>query len=325
VGGGPEFPHWLCRVLDAWDTPVAYRCRVSEIILEGKRAVGVRVLRGRKDEPDEIRCKHVVAACDVEALYERMLPPGTIDETLLQKLRDADLYDSSVTISLGLDTDPRTLGLGEEAISFYDETLTRAELRSGDPHKAGITVMAPSVRDPSLAPEGKGTVQVYVKANIADWDEWRTEPGYVRGDAYEAFKQEFTDAILARVEARVAPGLREHIEISDTATPITHWRWTGNRQGSIMGASPSPSNISAGLAHYATPVKNLLLGGMWAEYGGGVPVAVRAGVNSALLILKTERPAEFRALSAVLDGKRVPQAEWRTLPAVSRSRTSSSC
>lgn len=88
----------------------------------------------------------------------------------------------------------------------------------------------------------------------------------------------------------------------------------GNRNGSIMGASPSDQNIRAGLAHYQTPVKNLLLGGMWAEYGGGVPVAVRAGINSALLVLQRERPVEAQALSAMLDGKAPCQASWRTLP-----------
>jgi hypothetical protein len=45
---------------------------------------------------------------------------------------------------------------------------------------------------------------------------------------------------------------------------------------------------------------------MWAEYGGGVPVAVRAGLNSALIILKKEKPVAFRILRSVADGKTAP-------------------
>ena len=70
-----------------------------------------------------------------------------------------------------------------------------------------------------------------------------------------------------------------------------------------MGATPSRRNMRAGVAHYRTPVENLLLGGHWAEYGGGVPVAVRAGTNSALLVLRRERPAAFESLCEVMDGR----------------------
>ena len=55
---------------------------------------------------------------------------------------------------------------------------------------------------------------------------------------------------------------------------------------------------------------------MWAEYGGGVPVAMRAGVNSALLVLQEERPEAFRALSAALDGRRGPGATSPALRAL---------
>ena len=322
TGGGPELPRWLCQVLAAWDVPVVYQCRVQEVLLEGKRAVGVRVAWGKAEH--EIRSKYVVAACDLEALYERMLPPGTVGEDRLAALRDADLYDSSVTISLGLDTDPRALGFGEEMLSLIDEGRTRDENRSGDPRLAAITILAPSVRDPSLAPPGKGTLMIYVKANIAFGERWRTGPDYERGEAYRAFKEEYTQAVLERVEAACAPGLRQHIEVCDTATPVSHRRWTGNRDGSIMGQRPTKANIRARLASYKTPVENLLLGGMWAEFGGGVPVAMRAGANSALLILQREKPTAFKLYCKVMDGKLDPREltspALRVLPAEGDAR-----
>jgi hypothetical protein len=46
-----------------------------------------------------------------------------------------------------------------------------------------------------------------------------------------------------------------------------------------------------------------LLGGHWAELGGGVPIAAKAGANAALLIFKKEHNNAFKVLSAYMDGK----------------------
>jgi len=61
-----------------------------------------------------------------------------------------------------------------------------------------------------------------------------------------------------------------------------------------MGQSPTRRNIKAGLAGCRTPVRNLFIGGHWAEYGGGVPVAMKAGVNAALMILRECSKTQFR-------------------------------
>jgi len=130
---------------------------------------------------------------------------------------------------------------------------------------------------------------------------------YQRNEAYKKLKQEIAEALIQRVEQRIAPGLREHILFYDVATPVTHWRYTGNKNGTMMGAKPGRQNMQGKIAHYQTPVKHLLLGGHWAELGGGVPIAVKAGANAALLILKKEQPAAFKVLAAYMDGKRTPE------------------
>jgi prolycopene isomerase len=137
-------------------------------------------------------------------------------------------------------------------------------------------------------------------------DTWKTGPKLERGAAYRAFKKEYAQVLVRRLEQTLTPTLRQHIEVLDIATPVTHQRYTGNRDGSLMGARASSKNIRAGLAHYHTPVENLLLGGQWAEYGGGVPVAVRAGTNAAAILLKKERPEAFAVLRDVLDGRTAP-------------------
>jgi prolycopene isomerase len=172
-------------------------------------------------------------------------------------------------------------------------------MSGGDPERTLITVNAPSLRDPTLAPSGKGTLTIHCSAHIDYADKWQTSEGMARGEAYRRFKKTFADVLISRVEA-FAPGLRSNIEVMEIATPITYWRYTGNTKGSISGTKPTGRNIRSGVAHYKTPVKNLLVGGHYGEYGGGVPMAVKAATNASLIVMKDLAPSAYAELKDVL-------------------------
>lgn len=306
-GGSRAFPRFLAGAVEAWGGSVIYRARVDSIQLQEGRATGVTYSRGGRTKTEHhLRARYVLGACDLEALYERMLPPGTVDERTLQRLRAADLYDSSVSVFLATDVPPDQLGFGEELVVVSRDDVSRADHNCGDPERAAISVLAPSLRDPSLAPEGQGTVTLLTMANIAYAERWKSGPGDERGEAYQRFKQAYADVLIRRVEEAMAPGLREHIVTMEIATPLTHQRYTGNRDGSIMATRPSRPNFRHKVARYTTPVPNLYLSSHWAELGGGVPIAVRAGCNAALMVLKSERPVAFEVLAEVMDGRRAP-------------------
>ncbi|MEK7500157.1 MAG: hypothetical protein AAB649_06140 [Patescibacteria group bacterium] len=163
-------------------------------------------------------------------------------------------------------------------------------------------MQAPSVRDHTLAPEGKSTLTIHCAAWIEQEKFWQTEKDLERGDAYKKTKQRFADILIDRVEKALGVNIKDHIEVLEIATPVTYWRYTRNRDGSNMGARPTPKNIKNKLAHYRTPVKNLFLGGHWAEYGGGMPIAVKAAANVSLLILKDFKNQEFEKLRDAMDG-----------------------
>ncbi|MFZ1687931.1 MAG: NAD(P)/FAD-dependent oxidoreductase [Flavobacteriales bacterium] len=305
IGGSQVFPEWLCHVIASYGNEVHYRSRVTEVVVQDGKAVGVKL--EQRNTKHSIACDQVVAACDVEALYERMLPADAVPEKLKRKLQDAELYPSSVTVSLGLDRPAQELGFGEEMIFLCDERVPRELQCSGDPNQSGISILAPALRDPSMAPAGMGTLTMYIPALFGMHDRWRTlasgngEPQ--RAEEYSALKQHYADVLIARVEEAMAPGLSKHVVYCEVATPITHWRYTGNRGGSIMGARPGKKNFQLGIAHYRTPVEHLYIGGHWAELGGGVPIATRAGANAALLVLCDRKHPGAAVLSRYMDGR----------------------
>lgn len=294
AGGSMVFPRWLVDRIHEHGGKVILRRRVEEILLEEGVAVGVRT---HKDEV--VRCRYVLAACDLETVYEKMLPEGTVPEEMLQKLRKADLYPSSVTVSMGLDCPVEELGFDEEMVFLTDTGHAREDYSNGDPAVAGLSVLAPSFRDAEMAPEGKGTLTIYCSATMKQ--DWKLGPDNERTPEYKQAKKDYAEVLLKRVEDAMAPGLRDHVEILDVATPITHWRYTHNRGGSIMAAKPNKHNIKAKVAHYKTAVPNMFLSGHWAEYGGGVPIAVKAASNAALLVLRAEGNPGFEDLARVMD------------------------
>lgn len=297
-GGSATLAAWLHGHIDAAGSQVLVNRRVERVLLDERgRACGVELADGSR-----VSAPYVIAACDLQTLYEKMLPADAIPAKLLQGLRDADLYHSYFSVFLGLDCNPSTLGFGEEALHLTRADVPRAEQSGGDPHRTMLAVNAPSLRDPTLAPPGKGTLTIHCPAYFDAAAKWHTGPGLTRGADYQRYKEQFADILIDRVAACIAPGLRSHIEVKEIATPVTYWRYTGNTKGSISGAKPTAKNIRAKVAHYQTPVPHLLVGGHYGEYGGGVPMAIKAGTNASLIVLKVLKPDAYHQLRDVLHG-----------------------
>jgi phytoene dehydrogenase-like protein len=304
-GGGQVIPEWLQYIIKYYNNPIHCKCRSTQILLDGNTCTGVAF--EHMGDTYQVKSKHVIAACDVETLYEKMLPDHAVPAKLKKKLRKAELYSSSVTVSIALDCTAESLGFSEELVHLVREDLPYSAHSSGDPFKSEISILAPSQRDKSMAPEGKGTLTFYMPAFLEYKNNWFTEidekGNFTRGTAYRDLKNNIAESIISRVEEKLAPGLRSHILFYEIATPVTHFRYTGNKNGTMMGAKPGRENMQNKIAHYRTPVKNLILGGHWAELGGGVPIAVKAGANAALLILKEENKTAFHLLAAYMDNK----------------------
>ncbi|GAC1449292.1 MAG: FAD-dependent oxidoreductase [Chitinophagaceae bacterium] len=304
-GGGQVIAEWLEHVIQYFSQETHYRYEVRQILTKGNTACGVLCTHSGKEYT--IESKYVIAASDAPTLYSKLLPAALVPAKLKKNLEKAELYSSSVTISIALDCPVETLGFNEELIHVSSAAVPRSEQAAGDPLRTEMCILAPSFRDKSLAPDGQGTLLLFMPADMKFEQQWRTEKdeqgNFIRGKAYKELKDVIARQLIQRVEEKVAPGLQKHILFYEVATPITHWRYTGNTGGSMMATKPNRLNMMNKVATYRTPVKNLLVGGHWAELGGGVPIAVKAGANSAMLILKKENQAAYKAFSAYIDGR----------------------
>jgi phytoene dehydrogenase-like protein len=304
-GTSTEYINWLKHVSTTFGCKIETSSPVEKIVVENGVATGVEYLQNGIKKT--ARAKYVIAACDVNTLYKKMLPQTPEVISLSKRLESAVLYSSGATVSIALNCPASKFGIGEEAISVRGEDLPRDGHESGDPLTSAIAIFSPSERDSSLAPDGCGLLTLYVSADIKYnnyWQAERDEDGnFVRGDKYRENKKAFAKKLIGRVEKELSIDISSHIKFIDVATPITYERYTGNKDGSIMGARPGKHNMQAKVAHHKTPIRSLFLSGHWSTLGGGVPIGVQAAVNSSALIIKDISTPKFKLFANYLDGK----------------------
>lgn len=304
-GGSQSFPEWLMYATEKMNGDIFFKSKVTEVLVENNVAKGVRF--DHRGTIHEISSKYVIAACDAETLFEKMLPPNSVPVLMKERLKKAPLYASAITIALGIDCPSEELGLDEEIVFLADPNVPREDLGKGDPHLSGIHVLASTVRDKSLSLPEHGTVTLFIPAWMDNNNYWGCETdekgNYIRGEKYNALKEEYANILIDRVEEKLIPNLRKHILYCDVATPITHYRYTGNKNGTMMAQKPGKENYQGKVASYITPVENLFLSGHWADLGGGIPIAIKSSINTTLLVLQKEDKKKFKLLSRYMDGK----------------------
>ena len=304
-GGARVFIQWLTYVNEHLENDLIFNAKVKRLEINNKSCESV--VFQQKGKEYKIKSKYVVSTNDVETLYTKMLPKNAVSQKFKTKLNNAVLYSSAFTVSIALDCPAEDLGINQELIIITKEGIKRDDHDCGDPLISDINVLSPSARDKSLTPEGKGMLTLLIPAYFDYKNYWHTEKdengNYIRGEKYKKLKTEVAETLIQRVEKELSTDIKKHIIFYDVSTPITYLRYTGNKNGTMMGARPGRENMQAGIAHHQTPVKNLILGGHWADLGGGVPIAVKAAINAVLLVLKKENKESFKLLANYMDGK----------------------
>ena len=305
VGGSVSYVNWLLDKNKAYGNQILLNTKVKSIILDGKKAIGVTAVN--KNNEINLFSEYVVSAADLPSLFNSLLPSSAISSVTKQKLNDSVMYTSSFTVSIALDCPANELGFTEELISLAQNNISRHEHENSNPKLSKLSIIAPSVRDASICPSGKGMLTIYMAASMDKYDNWKTEKGdngeIIRTKKYYKLKEEIAQQLISRIEQELTPNLKKHILFYETASPYTYNRYTDNYKGTMMGQRPGKVNMQNKVASHTTEIENLLVGGQWAELGGGVPIATRSAMNTLLIILRKKNKPMFKLLAKYFDGK----------------------
>lgn len=117
----------------------------------------------------------------------------------------------------------------------------------------------------------------------ADYERWGA---LTRGsEAYKSAKREALEAALSLVEEKI-PGIRDDVEKTDVATPLTWERYTNVWRGAYEGWEVTTSEVLNYKSKEVKGLKNFYHIGQWLAPGGGMPPAAVSGRDVIQMILK---------------------------------------
>ncbi|MFE3068419.1 phytoene desaturase family protein [Streptomyces sp. NPDC059247] len=269
---------------------IDYRSRVERILVENDRAVGVELRGGERHFAD-----HVVSACDGATTIDRLLggryTSPKIDKLFSEMMDQPDvLYPGVVSVFVGLDgeLDPSARHSTTYLLSDEDSAALPGVLQNS------LVVQMRSRYSDGFAPPGKSVVHCTYFSDYASWKELRTTDR----KAYWARKQEAADFVRGFLE-RHHPGIGASIEVVDVASPTTTERYTGVRNGSILGwKSFTPADdVITGLINKdrmrLPGLDGFSMAGQW--FGGGSLIRAAASGRFVTQYLCRDLGLDFRA------------------------------
>lgn len=248
---------------------------VDEIIIDGGKAIGVRLANGKIVEGD-----YVISACDADVTLNKLLG-GKYIETRLKLCYD-DLENnpiqSNVLVAFSVEGDVSNIPY---SFVFDAEPYTVAEKTEDI---VGIRVYS---FDETLVKNGKTTLTSFVSQTPEQFDYWKRL--YEDKAAYKAEKQRIADELMRRIVERY-PELEGRIKPIDVVTPITYERYCGAYKGSWMAFMSTPNG--SGVQNHdgrIDGISNFQLSGQWIYSPGGLPCALATGKFAVQRICRDEK------------------------------------
>jgi phytoene desaturase len=273
-GGIYEIPRALAKLAVELGAKIRTDCAVERIIIENKKAVGVRLENGEILFADSI-----VANSDAIETYRNLVDKKFFNE----KLDRREPSSSGFVLLLG--TNKKFPQLAHHNIFFSDDYRVEFDEMFRDLRPAKnptVYVCATSRTDQTQSPENCENLFILVNAPYtSEKTDWLNEA------------KPYRDLIIKKLESFGLEGLENSIEFEQTITPDDFQSKYRTNRGSIYGVS-SNGIFSAFLRvpNQAKNIKNLYFVGGATHPGGGMPLVLLSGKMAADLIerQKVEKP-----------------------------------
>ncbi|GAA3943798.1 NAD(P)/FAD-dependent oxidoreductase [Litoribacillus peritrichatus] len=238
---------------------VRFNCGAEKILTEGKQVRGVRTEHG-----ETFTCGSVISNASPIHTFNEMLDFEQPPEEIANDMKSRRLGTSAFVLYIGLDCSPEDIGV-TAASTFItddrDEEVAHKNMEGMTP-PCHTMLTCYNYDDPSFAPEGKSALSLLCLQYGEPWEN-------IPAEEYAKTKYEFADHLIEHAE-RVFPGIREHIEEVEVATPLTMMRYLNTPGGAIYGFR---QNIQEGglFRERMNAVQGLFMAGCWNGMGGFQP------------------------------------------------------
>lgn len=219
--------------------------KVEKIIVEDDVVKGVVLDNGEKLFAD-----HVITACDGHTVLYDMLEGKYLPPELKEAYENYETFEPLVMASFGID---KTIESDAHAIDYL------GEIQIGRTTAKLVEVLNRSMYDDTLAPKGKSTLELYFQS---PWDIWKD----ISDIDYAKEKEAIEKDALEFLEKQY-PGVSEHVEVVDIATPQTTVKYTGVWKGAFEGFLPNVGVVGSTLPMDLKGLGNFTMVGQWVMPG----------------------------------------------------------
>jgi len=286
VGGAARIAETIAPVIRASGGELLSNAEVAEIVVEGRRAVGVRMAA----DGAVLRAPLIISDAGVMNTFGRLLPTAVAERAGLRAaLEGLEPSTAHACLYVGLKRTAADLGLERTNLWVYpDEHHERTMARAAaDPEALPpVYISFPSAKDPDFERRypGRSTIDVATFLPYARFASWQDTRWHKRGPEYEAAKQALTDRLLEVLYQRV-PATRGAVDVAELSTPLSTRHFAAHPQGEIYGVSHTPARFRNPALRPQTPIPGLLLTGA-DIVTGGVSGAMIGGALCASTILR---------------------------------------
>jgi all-trans-retinol 13,14-reductase len=261
----------------------------KSIIVENGKATGLIAKSGQSYYGE-----HIVSNAGALDTYHELVGEGKLPQKFISKIDRMEPSTSGIIVYLGLDEaiTPKLKDSGDFEIivsETYDLEQDYQWLLNGEFEKASFLITLYSNVDDSLAKANKFVASIAQPGQTYNY--WKKfEAAYRAGNKedYNKEKDRIAGLLIKRTE-KVIPTLSKHIEVIETATPLTMQRYTGNHDGAFYGWANTPKQFSPMDRLPDSPIKNLHLSSAWTFPGEGQAPTAICGYKLARKILGNKR------------------------------------
>ncbi len=241
---------------------------VSRILVDGGKVRGVVT-----DDGTEVLAPIIICNANPVSVCLDLIGRDQIPSWYLRRLGAWTPGASTFNVYCGVDCDYRELGLRNHETFVnvnYDldahGAMARADIGIEIPEAA---VTAYNAVDEDFSPPGTANIVI---TTISYSEPWLKLPP---GEYLEA-KQQVAEN-LVRLAERVAPGLRDHLEVVEAATPLTNARYANTFGGSIIGFDENFQGTALQRIPSRGPLEGLYFSGAYVNIGGGYEPVIASG------------------------------------------------
>ena len=300
-GGTGALTQALVKLVTAKGGKILTEQMVKEVIVDGDKAVGVRVVGGA----EYLANKGVISNIDVRRLFLQLVEPDVVDRELRAKIerRITNNNETILKIDCALSEPPHFTAyegqdnqhligtvLIADSVAHVEQAHALAVMGQIPDANPSMYLDIPSVLDPTLAPRDKHTlwIEFFAPYQIAG-----KEGAGLHGTGWtDELKHQVADNVIDKL-AEYAPNIKNSMIARRVESPAELGARLGSYKGNyyhldmtldqMIFLRPLPE-----IANYTTPLKNLYLTGAGTHPGGSI--SGMPGRNCARVFLSQQQP-----------------------------------